>query len=146
MIRETACVASLNRWFRGKVHSKTVLVGPPRNEYVKGHRGNAPCNNVFVYSGILFQFLEVRWDWANLVRRPLINLLYQPQVMDDDERGAVGGMRIGRRNRSTRRKLAPVPLCPPQIPHDLALARTRTSLWEATNHLSYGSAYTLVLI
>jgi hypothetical protein len=32
---------------------------------------------------------------------------------DDDECGAVGGMRIGRGNRSTRRKLPPVPLCPP---------------------------------
>jgi hypothetical protein len=31
---------------------------------------------------------------------------------------AVGGM-IGKGNRSTRRKLAPVALCPPQIPHDL---------------------------
>jgi hypothetical protein len=31
-------------------------------------------------------------------------------------------MRIGRRDRSTRRKLAPVPFCPPQIPHDLTQA------------------------
>jgi hypothetical protein len=40
-------------------------------------------------------------------------------MIDDDDYGAVGGMRIGRGNRSTRRKPAPVPLCPPQIPHDL---------------------------
>jgi hypothetical protein len=32
---------------------------------------------------------------------------------DDDEYGAVGGMRISRGNRSTRTKPAPVPLCPP---------------------------------
>jgi hypothetical protein len=38
---------------------------------------------------------------------------------DDDECGAVGGIRIGRGDRSTRRKPAPVLLCPPQIPHDL---------------------------
>jgi hypothetical protein len=38
---------------------------------------------------------------------------------DDDERGAVAGMRIGRGNRSTRRKPAPLPYCPPQIPRDL---------------------------
>jgi hypothetical protein len=31
---------------------------------------------------------------------------------DDDECGATGGM-LGRGNRSTRRKPAPVPLCPP---------------------------------
>jgi hypothetical protein len=47
-----------------------------------------------------------------------------PAQDDSDECGAVGGMRIGRGNRSTRRKPAPVPLCPPQIPHVLNRART----------------------
>jgi hypothetical protein len=41
-----------------------------------------------------------------------VGLLYQPRMIDDDY-GAVGGIRIGRGNRSTRRKPAPVPLCPP---------------------------------
>jgi hypothetical protein len=45
--------------------------------------------------------------------------------MIDDERERVSGMRTGRRNQSTRRKPAPVPLLPPQIPHDWNLARTR---------------------
>jgi hypothetical protein len=54
-------------------------------------------------------------------------LLYQPRMIDDDDYGAVGGMRIGRGNRSTRRKPAPVPLCPPQIPHDLSWDRTRAA-------------------
>jgi hypothetical protein len=48
-------------------------------------------------------------------------------MIDDDDCGAVGGMRTGRGNRSIRRKPAPVPLCPPQIPHDLTWARTWTS-------------------
>jgi hypothetical protein len=48
-----------------------------------------------------------------------VGLLYQPRMFDDDDYGAVGGMRIRRGNRSTRRKPAPVPLCPPQIPHNL---------------------------
>jgi hypothetical protein len=39
-----------------------------------------------------------------------------------DYDGEIGGM-IGKGNRSTRRKPAPMPLCPPQIPH---AARTRT--------------------
>jgi hypothetical protein len=52
-----------------------------------------------------------------------VGLLYQPWMIDDDY-GAIGGMRIGRGNRSTRRKPAPVPLCPPQIPHDLTWDRT----------------------
>jgi hypothetical protein len=40
----------------------------------------------------------------------------------DYDYGEIGGM-IGRGNRSTRRKPAPVPLCPPQTLH---AARTRT--------------------
>jgi hypothetical protein len=60
-----------------------------------------------------------------VVRRPLIDLFYQPQIVDDDDEcGAVCGMRIGRRNRSTRRKPSPVQLCRPQIPHNLIWART----------------------
>jgi hypothetical protein len=36
----------------------------------------------------------------------------------DYDDGEVGGMKIGRGNRNTRRKPAPAPLCPPQIPLD----------------------------
>jgi hypothetical protein len=36
-------------------------------------------------------------------------------------------MKIGRGNRSTRRKPAPAPLCPPQIPLDQTRARTRAA-------------------
>jgi hypothetical protein len=42
----------------------------------------------------------------------------------DYDDGEIGGMMIGRGNRSTWRKPAPVPICPPQTPH--ALPRTRT--------------------
>jgi hypothetical protein len=48
--------------------------------------------------------------------RPIV-----PAPGDYDD-GEIGGM-IGRGNRSTRRKPAPMPLCPPQTPH---AARTRT--------------------
>jgi hypothetical protein len=37
------------------------------------------------------------------------------------------GMKIGRGNRSTRRKPASAPLCPPQISLDQTRARTRAS-------------------
>jgi hypothetical protein len=43
-------------------------------------------------------------------------------VPGDYDDGEIGGM-IGKGNRSTRRKPAAVPLCPPQTPH---VARTRT--------------------
>jgi hypothetical protein len=54
-------------------------------------------------------------------------LLYQPQMIDDGECVAIGGMKISRGNRSTRRKPAPMPLCPPQIPHDLTWAGSRAA-------------------
>jgi hypothetical protein len=50
-------------------------------------------------------------------------LLYRPQMIDEGDCGAVGGMKIGRGNRSTRRKPASAPLRPPQIPHDHTRAR-----------------------
>jgi hypothetical protein len=56
-----------------------------------------------------------------------VGLFYQLRMVDGDDYGAVGGMRIGRVNRSTRRKPAPVPLCPPQIAHDLTWDRTRAA-------------------
>jgi hypothetical protein len=36
---------------------------------------------------------------------------------DDDDCGTVGGMRIGRGTRTTRRNPVPVSLCPPKIPN-----------------------------
>jgi hypothetical protein len=65
----------------------------------------------------------MEWDCAHLVHRPPIGLLYQPWIIDD-ECGTVGGMRIGLGSRSTWRKPAPVPLCPPRIPHDVTWAWT----------------------
>jgi hypothetical protein len=54
--------------------------------------------------------------------------LYQSQIIKDGDCGAIGGMKFGMGNQSTRRKPAPVPLCPPQIPHDLTWARTRAEV------------------
>jgi hypothetical protein len=57
----------------------------------------------------------------------ITGLLYQPQMIDDGDCGVIGGIKIGMGNRSTRRKPAPAPLCPPQIPHDQTRARTRAA-------------------
>jgi hypothetical protein len=69
--------------------------------------------------------------------------IVQLQIIDEDDCGAIGRMKIGRRNQSTLRKPAPVPLCPPQIPHDHTWAQTpgRRGGKPATNHLSYGAAF-----
>jgi hypothetical protein len=54
-------------------------------------------------------------------------LLYQPQMIDDGDCEAIGGIMLERENPSTRRKPIPVPLCPPQIPHDLTRTLTRVA-------------------
>jgi hypothetical protein len=54
-------------------------------------------------------------------------LLYQPRMIGDGDCGEICGMKIGRGNQSTRRKPAPAPLCPPQIPHDWTRVWTRAA-------------------
>jgi hypothetical protein len=64
-----------------------------------------------------FSFL----GWGETNSTWYVGLFFQ-HWMIDDECGAVGEMKIGRGNVSTRRKPAPVPLCPPQIPQALTWA------------------------
>jgi hypothetical protein len=54
-------------------------------------------------------------------------------MTDDDECGAVTGMRIVRGNPSIQRNPAIVPLCPPQIPHDLTWLEPVPPQWEANS-------------
>jgi hypothetical protein len=57
----------------------------------------------------------------------------------DYDDGEIGGVMIGRGNRSTQRKSAPVPLCPPQIPHTCPDANPGGRGGKpATNRLTYG--------
>jgi hypothetical protein len=102
-------------------------------------------------------FLGVGWDWVRLVRRPLIGLLYLQCRWSFSIFFSWGGVRLSplgtsttnwptvpalddrcwmwstwwdehwQGNRSTRRKPASVPLCPPQISHDLTWYRTRAT-------------------
>jgi hypothetical protein len=48
-----------------------------------------------------------------------------PQMINEGDCGAIGGMKVGRGNRSTRRKPAPAPFCPTQIPLDQNPAGSR---------------------
>jgi hypothetical protein len=83
---------------------------------------------ITVFTRGIFQFtLGVGWDWVHLLFLPLFGLLYQPRMIGNDDCRAIGGIRIGKGNRSTRRKPVPVPLCAPQIPYDLICARTQAA-------------------
>jgi hypothetical protein len=69
-----------------------------------------------------FSLFIITWGGvglSHLVCRPIFGLLYQPRKINDDDCVIVGWMRIGRGNSSTRRKSAPLPLYPRQVPHDL---------------------------
>jgi hypothetical protein len=64
----------------------------------------------------------------------------------DYDDGEIGGMMIGRGNRSTRKKPAPVPLRPPQIPRACLNANPGSRGGKpATNRLSYGMAFIVVI-
>jgi hypothetical protein len=55
--------------------------------------------------------------------------------------GEIGGVMIGKGNRSTRRKPTPVLFCPPQTPHACSYTNLgRRGGKPATNHLNYGTA------
>jgi hypothetical protein len=58
--------------------------------------------------------------------RPIV-----PAPGDYDD-GEIGGMMIGRENRSIRRKPSPVPLCPPQTPHAMPGREPGAPRWEAS--------------
>jgi hypothetical protein len=53
--------------------------------------------------------------------------IVQPQMIDESDCGAIGGMKIGRGSQCTLRKPAPAPFCPPQIPLDQTRARTQAA-------------------
>jgi hypothetical protein len=72
--------------------------------------------------------VEERLHNSNFCTVATSGLMYHPQMMiGEGDCGAVGGMKIDRGNRSTQRKPAPAPLCPPQIPLDQTRDRTRVT-------------------
>jgi hypothetical protein len=79
----------------------------------------------------IYLFILISWGGERLsplgASATVWPIVPAPRMIDDNECETVGGMRIGRENSSIRRKPAPVPLCSPQIPHDLTWDRTRTA-------------------
>jgi hypothetical protein len=80
--------------------------------------------------------------YQSLVLRPLWPIVQTPMI-DEMIFGAIGGMKIGRGNRSTRMKPTPAPLCPPQNTTWQTRSRTpdRSGGKPATNRLSYGATF-----
>jgi hypothetical protein len=76
------------------------------------------CRNSFTVYFFTFLLAFFNLCGGNLGTAAATGILYQPRMIGDGDSGGIGGMKIGRGNRSTRRKPSPAPLCPPQIPHD----------------------------
>jgi hypothetical protein len=84
-----------------------------------------------VRAGNSVLFILLGWnETVYEVRESLFGLLYQPRMLDNDKHGGIGGM-VGKEGRSTRRKPAPLPLRPPQIPQGVS--------WTGTPAATLGS-------
>jgi hypothetical protein len=97
---------------------------------------------------LMWVFFISRVGLSPLGTAAISGLLYKPQMIAEGDCGAIGGMKIGRGNRSTRRKPTPAPLCPPQNPtwpdpssnpgpprweaSDLPLELWRGPMWQFT--------------
>jgi hypothetical protein len=87
-----------------------------------------------------FCFLGVEWNWAHFTEASK-----WPIVPAPDRRRWVWGSRwmFGRGNWRTSRKPVSVPLCPPQILHDLNRARTRAAAVGSRRLTSWATAQLL---
>jgi hypothetical protein len=82
-----------------------------------GRKSTTKCIFQHGYSkkvGLIFFFNLCGGTLGNAAKT---GLLFQPRMIDDGDCGEIDGIKIGRGNRSAKRKPAPAPLCPPQIPH-----------------------------
>jgi hypothetical protein len=95
------------------------------------------CNtNTYIFILQLSTFLS-NFFFSEFIERNEYEIKYGSSIfvpcqyreyVDDrtiNEHGALGEMRIGRRNRNTREKPAPVPFYPFQTPHDVTRDRTQ---------------------
>jgi hypothetical protein len=100
--------------------------------------------HILLYDFLFFFYIVSGVRLSPLGTAATTGLLYQPQMIDDGDCLEIGGMKIGRGNRSTRRKPAPAPLCPPQIPHDQTRARTRAAAMGSQRLAAWAMARPLV--
>jgi hypothetical protein len=90
---------------------------------VSGYRFRGPGFDFF-----LIWYNGVESNWVNSALRP--SIVPAPGDYDD---GETGGMMIGKGNKSTLRKPASVPLCPPQTSHALLGREPGLQRWETSD-------------
>jgi hypothetical protein len=124
-----------------KLNNTGISSGVP-NEVRTDYLPNTSLRRVFTFH---FSFLGLG-ERVHSVRRPLFGLLYQPRVIDD-ECGTVGGIRIGRRDWSTRKKSWASATLSTTNPtwRDLVSNPGRRRGKRATNRLNYGTALSVAV-
>jgi hypothetical protein len=98
---------------------------------------------------IVLRSLKICWKWWQgiLILSPnppmlWVSWLYNVKDRMINESGPVSGMRIGRGNWGSRRKPVTMPLCLPQIQHDLTWDWTQASTLGNCWPTTWGMAYT----
>jgi hypothetical protein len=114
--------------FKEHIHQLIKLeifsIGP---QYLHSEFHMVLITEELLYIFFLIRIVGVKSNWVHSARWPIV------PAPGDYEDGEFGGMKIGRGTRSTWRKPAPAPLCPPQIPHDLTGSEPGPSRWEASD-------------
>jgi hypothetical protein len=96
----------------GQLGKKIHLIGTRTRDLLACSIVPQPTTRLFIIS----------WVGLSPLRTATTSgLLYKPQMIDVGDCGATGGIKIGRENRSTRRKPAPAPLCPHQLRYRMTL-------------------------
>jgi hypothetical protein len=116
-----ATVAERSKAWTVFARSDSVIVGSNLNH---GIGVCCVCAFFCVYS------IRILGGGVESIQCPLGKSVISPTVSapGDCEDGEFGGMKIGRGNRSIRRKPTPAPLCRPQSPFDNTRSRTRTTV------------------
>jgi hypothetical protein len=112
--------------FENTEHRRT---SEPRRDQVR--RGQRNIHNVEPYNFYVISMIKSILFLVCYLTILSVLRLYSIDGRMINEYGAIGRMRIGGENQSTRRKPAPVSLCPPQIPHDMT--------WDQTWAITVGS-------
>jgi hypothetical protein len=94
-----------------KRNANMILVGNPEGKRPLGRPRSRWVDNIIRDLREIGFFSGV--GLSPLGTAATVGLLYQPQMIDEGVCGAIGGMKIGRGNQSTRRKPSPAPLGPP---------------------------------
>jgi hypothetical protein len=102
------------------------------------------CHNAENHNLNHLKFQIVGWD-SPLGTAATTGLLDEPQKIDNGDYGAIGGMKIGRGNWSTRKKPAPAPLGPPQIHMNWPGLESGPQRWEASDYRSWEATVAQIL-